>query len=239
MKYALPALLIIAIGLLVYRVVGDKKEVEQPLIEMPVGVHTVKVKEVIQTSSYTYLRVKEKNEVYWMAVTKMEATEGETFSWQTGMLMEDFPSKELERTFDKIYFVQDLFKGDPATGAPIPLEHQTDKPRTEKSEDISVEKAPNGVTIEELMQDKDKLANSKVTIRGKVVKVNLMIMNRNWIHIQDGTSFGDKYDLTITSNEEVTEGQIVTFTGTVSIDKDFGAGYFYELIVEDAVVNQE
>ena len=55
MKYALPALLIIAIGLLIFKFVGDKKDVEQPVMEMPTGIHTVKVKEVLQATEYTHL----------------------------------------------------------------------------------------------------------------------------------------------------------------------------------------
>ena len=61
-----------------------------------------------------------------------------------------------------------------------------------------------------------------------------MIMNRNWIHIQDGTA--DNHDLTITSQESIPLGHVVTFEGTVSLNKDFGAGYRYDLIIEDAVI---
>lgn len=240
MKYALPALLIIAIGLLVFKFVGDKKDVELPVMEMPTGIHTVKVKEVIQTSNYTYLYVKENGKVYWMAVNKMVAAEGDNYSYQTTSAneMQDFHSKELDRTFESILFVQDLFGTDSGTGRPIPTEHNTSKPRTEQDASIAVDKAPNGITVADLMKDKKKLSGKKVTIRGKVVKVNNMIMNRNWIHIQDGTSLDGKYDLTITSNEEVEEGAVVTFVGTVGVDKDFGAGYFYDLIIEDAVVDK-
>ena len=239
MKYALPALLIIAVGLLVFQFVRNKDDVEQPVIEMPTGIHTVKVKEVIQTTTYTYLHVKENGKVYWIAVGKIDATEGETYAYQTAWEQTDFSSKELDRVFKSIFFVQDLYKADSETGRPIPSEHQTSKPRTEQDNSISVEKAEGGLTIADLMKDKKKLEGEKVKIRGKVVKYNYMIMNRNWIHLQDGTSFDDNYDLTITSNEEVEEGQIVTFIGTVSINKDFGAGYVYELIIEDAVIDQE
>jgi hypothetical protein len=63
-----------------------------------------------------------------------------------------------------------------------------------------------------------------------------MIMNRNWIHIQDGT--GDKLDLTVTTTENIALGSVVTLKGTIALDKDFGAGYRYDIIMEGAVVQQ-
>jgi hypothetical protein len=63
-----------------------------------------------------------------------------------------------------------------------------------------------------------------------------MIMNRNWIHIQDGT--GDQLDLTVTTTENIALGSVVTLKGTIALDKDFGAGYRYDIIMEGAVVQQ-
>jgi hypothetical protein len=31
-------------------------------------------------------------------------------------------------------------------------------------------------------------------------------------------------------------GDIVTFSGTIALDKDFGAGYKYEVIMENATI---
>jgi aspartyl/asparaginyl-tRNA synthetase len=59
-------------------------------------------------------------------------------------------------------------------------------------------------------------------------------MNRNWVHIQDGTKENDKYDLTVTTLDSTTVGKVVVVEGTVAVNKDFGAGYFYEVIVENA-----
>lgn len=239
MKYILPVLLLIAVGLLVFKLVGDKKEAEPVQVDMPIGVRTILVQEVIQTTTYTYLRVKEKNQVYWVAVSKMEAAKGDTYAYQNALEMQNFESKELDRTFDVIYFIQDLFKADAKTGNPIPIDHQVAKPRTNQVEDLQVEAVEGGLRIEQIFKNKDDLNGQKVLVRGQVIKVNNMVMNRNWVHIQDGTSHNEKYDLTITTNEEVTEGQVVTFEGTLHTDKDFGAGYFYDVILEDATVIQE
>ena len=94
-------------------------------------------------------------------------------------------------------------------------------------------------TIEGVVRIADILSNSlsftgqKVKLNGRVVKVNDAIMDRNWIHLVDGSA--DDYDFVITSNENVQVGQTVVFEGLISTNRDFGAGYKYELLMEDAV----
>jgi hypothetical protein len=61
-------------------------------------------------------------------------------------------------------------------------------------------------------------------------------MNVNWFHIQDGSDFNGEFDLTVTSTEEVKIGDIITLQGKVTLNKDFGAGYFYNIIVENATL---
>ena len=99
---------------------------------------------------------------------------------------------------------------------------------------LEVPRASGGVTIAELFSGRDKFAGKKVRICGQVVKFSPEIMNRNWVHLQDGSRDGDNYDLTITTQATVSVGEIVTFEGTVAVKKDFGAGYFYEVIIEEA-----
>ena len=76
-------------------------------------------------------------------------------------------------------------------------------------------------------------------IRGKVVKYNAEIMGRNWLHIQDGTGAIGGNDLLITSSDKAKVGDTVLIVGTVAINKDFGAGYKYRVLVEDAKVTVE
>jgi hypothetical protein len=73
-------------------------------------------------------------------------------------------------------------------------------------------------------------------MKGKVTKFNQGIMDRNWIHIQDGTSNEKNVDITITTNDVVKLGDVITVKGTITLAKDFGAGYFYEVIMEEASV---
>ena len=129
----------------------------------------------------------------------------------------------------------------PATGAqqPAAMNHPTAKPGAEV--DLSgITKAEGGKTVAELYAEKDQLANKKVTLRGKVVKTNAGIMGKNWLHLQDGS--GDAKagtnDLTVTSSDAAAKGDTVTITGVLRLDKDFGSGYAYPVLVEDAKVKK-
>ena len=91
-------------------------------------------------------------------------------------------------------------------------------------------------TIAALYQNKSTLAGKEVRVRGKVVKVNNNIMGRNFLHLRDGTGDKDTNDLTVTSNETAAAGDQVTVTWRVGINKDFGSGYSYALLLEEAKV---
>ena len=116
-----------------------------------------------------------------------------------------------------------------------PLYHKTAKEK-EAQPDIHVDKAPDGITIAELYKNRNDYANKTVIIRGQVVKINNGIINRNWVHLKDGTSEDGKSDLTFTTQAEVNVGDIVTFEGVVALDKEYGKGYVYPLVVENASI---
>jgi len=87
-----------------------------------------------------------------------------------------------------------------------------------------------------LFKNRDNYNNKTVTLQGEVTKFNPAIMNINWIHMQDGTEFNGVFDLTVTTKAEVKVGDRVTIKGKVTLNKDFGAGYFYNIIVENAEI---
>ncbi len=93
-------------------------------------------------------------------------------------------------------------------------------------------------TIGDIYKEKAELAGKQITLHGQVVKVNNQIMNRNFLHLQDGT--GDAAegtnDITITSDDTAAKGDEITVTGTLMVDLDFGAGYKYPLLVEKATI---
>lgn len=198
--------------------------------------HQVSVLEVIQTTSYTYLRVAENDQEFWIAVGRIDAQVGDIYYYAGGLEMKNFASKELERVFESIYFVQTVTKT-PGGEQTAPMASNGSKSiPTDQDATIKIAGVNGGLTIAEIYTKGAELADQKVIVRGKVMKVNKDIMDRNWIHIQDGTSADGQYDLTLTTQEMVAVGDEVTFEGTVGIDKEFGGGYSYALIVEDAVI---
>ena len=104
---------------------------------------------------------------------------------------------------------------------------------------ISVDKIAGGVTVQDLYADMSGYEGKTVSIHGEVTKFNTKIMGRNWVHLQDGSSSGDYFDLTITTMAPVKVGDVVVFKGVVTLNKDFGAGYKYDLIMEEAVLIRE
>ncbi|WP_430971934.1 GW dipeptide domain-containing protein [Sunxiuqinia rutila] len=220
-------------SLLMGSCVQKKKESVQPLDTSSL-MHQVEVKEVIQTDSYTYLKVSENREDFWIAVSRQEAKVGEKYYYASALEMKDFESKALGRVFDSIFFVQKLSKDPIQKSAPVASKKEPLGKAIESFDsNIEVEPAEGGVTIGELYASKGNYEGKRVRVKGKVVKVNKNIMSRNWIHIQDGTKHGEDYDLTITSDQMAEVGQEHTFEGVVTLNKDFGAGYFYELIMEE------
>lgn len=210
--------------------------------------HKVLVKEVLQTSKYTYLLVTENSEENWLALPKMEASTGETYYYRNGFKMTDFESKELSRKFAVVYFLESISKTpeivareampNPHTSMPEIMDSASSANYTAKvvveKENVSVQPAEQGITIAELLSDKQKYAGETIRIKGKVTKFNAKIMKRNWIHIQDGTEYAGKFDLTATTDIEATVGETLTLEGNIVLDKDFGYGYSYEVLMEDA-----
>ncbi len=192
------------------------------------------VMEVIHTSAYTYLRMDNNNEEIWIAITKQDIKEGSTVYYKEGLKMENFTSPELQRTFEAVYFVQEI--SDQPIKSKMPEElmgSEPKKPHLNKL-DIKIEQPEGGISIGELYAKRNEYSGKTVKVKGQVTKVNIAIMERNWIHLQDGTSTGKNFDLTITTIHEPKVGEVVTFSGTLILNKDFGSGYSYELLLEDA-----
>lgn len=197
------------------------------------GLVNAKVKTVEQVANYTYLEVKAKGPAYWVALPTTEIAVGSVVSFRGGMLMEDFNSKELNRTFDKILFLEGL-EGDSPSGMDMMAGSSSgSKLQVEKLE-TNVEAMEGSVSIGDIYADPAKFEGKTIIVSGEVAKYNPAIMNRNWIHVQDGTEFEGKYDLTITSAEPFEVGQVVSIQGVLALNRDFGAGYSYEVILEQA-----
>jgi hypothetical protein len=99
--------------------------------------------------------------------------------------------------------------------------------------------AEGGQTVADIFAKKAELAGKPVKVRGKVVKFSGGIMGKNWIHLQDGTGEAGSNDLTVTTQAMAKVGDTVVISGVLATDKDFGYGYAYGVIVEDAEVAAE
>jgi hypothetical protein len=202
--------------------------------------HKVTVVDVLQANSYTYLQVEENGAAYWMAVLKMDAEKGQTLYYPGGMMMSNFQSKDLDRTFEQILFVSEISASPNAPQMSMGTQMMGGNPHTQASagtseiSNIKVEPAVGGITIAQLYEGKASFAGKTVKIRGQVTKYNPAIMGKNWVHLQDGTGSESNNDITITTDAEVAMGHTVTFEGVIVLDKDFGAGYRYNVIMEQA-----
>ncbi|HBO85000.1 MAG: hypothetical protein A2073_03450 [Deltaproteobacteria bacterium GWC2_42_11] len=100
----------------------------------------------------------------------------------------------------------------------------------------NITKVKEGYTVEELFSQKDKLKGKKVSVRGKVVKFNADIIGKNWLHLQDGTGKTGSDDITVTTKQTASVGDIVIITGVLATNKDIGSGYSYNVIIEEATI---
>ena len=149
------------------------------------------------------------------------------------MEMKNFPSKELDRNFDNIYFIQTISDKPFPAVAPV-TQDQKGSPKAADMEVENIEPAEGGTTIAELFNDKSAFAGKSVKIKGQVVKYTAAVMGKNWVHIQDGTNSDGNIDITITTADVVKVGDVASFEGMVVLDKDFGYGYAYDILIEDA-----
>lgn len=220
------------------------------------GVLSGKVAETMDASGYTYVRLDDgtENEV-WAAIPKTQLEVGEEITLQGGSVMNNFSSKSLDRTFESIIFASGVSRG---SGDQVVSSADGSSSFSSAVEsaggDASGGSAGNIVEFTELKIEKAVAANAqavgdifgmaaeldtqKATVKGQVVKVSRNIMGKNWLHIQDGT--GDPtaktHDLVVTTMDIAEKGDIVTIEGTVTANKDFGSGYKYDVILEEAVV---
>ena len=221
---------------------NDKKEVE----ETKQGTETensaatkIKVVEHINAAGYTYILADEDGKEYWIAVSQMPVETGEVLYYTQHMEMKDFKSKALGKTFESIYFVEGVSKdGKNPVGKGNAMMRSAPHSGTPKVKQANVKVDPveGGITVEEIYSKKDKYEGKTVIIKGVVTKYNAGILNRNWIHIQDGTSHDIYKDITVTSSQEAKVGETIVIEGKLILNKDFGSGYKYDCLIEEAKI---
>ena len=231
----------LSIILLVFVMVTCQKRQEQPASnstgqagDISTEIVSGKVQETMNSGGYTYIRV---NDI-WAAAPECDISVDEEVSFRKTVPMDNFVSTRLDQTFDKIYFVSSIYKGkdikESKSDALLLTPGSRGIQNPTKTTVAGIEKVKDGITISELFRDKDQLNGQRVLLRGKVVKFSPQIMKTNWLHVQDGTEYNGLYDLIITSNDIAKIGDQVIVNGTVILDKDFGYGYKYNVLVTDA-----
>ena len=211
--------------------------------------HKVIVQEVLHVKDYSYIRILEDGIEKWIAAPTTVVEIGGTYYFGKSMEMQNFESKDLNRAFETIYFVEKISTTEadaklPLTAnphaLPVVTNNQTNSPEATKpiieKKNVTIESSVNTISIANLFKDRDSYNNKIVKIKGEVTKFNPAIMGVNWIHMQDGTEFNGEFDLTVTTSATVQIGDVVTLEGTVTLNKDFGAGYFYAIIIENATL---
>jgi hypothetical protein len=227
-----------------------------------------KVTEKIDAAQYSYLKLQTAGGEVWAAVPRTDTSVGAEVTVVNAMWMEKFASKTLNRTWDKIAFgtlgegagaaaaaPAGLPSGHPAVGSDpaqgmfakaaageggATSPHGAPAAKADTAP-IKVAKAPGaqGRTVAEIWSKRAALKDQKVAVRAKVVKATNGVMGKNWLHVKDGTGEGASSDLTVASDDTAGVGDTVLVTGVVHVDKDLGAGYHYDVIVEDAKIKAE
>ncbi|CAK8719251.1 DNA-binding protein [Candidatus Electrothrix laxa] len=220
-----------------------------------------KTLEVQSAGGYTYLLIKHEQGEIWVALPESKVEAGQEVVVSPGMMMKSFESKALGKTFDVIIFssglagANDMHQATVAAGENHHTSEEMQAPVDDAElaklsggsaravvppDEIKVKKAEgkNAQTVEDCFANAEQLNNKTVQVRGKVMKFSSMIMGKNWIHLQDGTGDPDKktHDLVVTTSGKAEKGAVVTIEGILHKDKDFGAGYRYAAIIEEAKV---
>ena len=76
--------------------------------QKPMLAQSGKVLSTISVPSYTYVEVSQGNKTQWIAAATSKVKKGDMVRFDDGMVMKDFYSKTLKRTFPSIVFVNSL-----------------------------------------------------------------------------------------------------------------------------------
>lgn len=187
------------------------------------GMRSGIVQSAMHAGGYSYLRVLEADSSYWAAVSEITVSPGDSVEFHEQMWMRNFHSKKLSMTFPKILFAANvkLMGGKGSAVDMVKLAHS--------HADIDFR------DIKDLKRMAKDLSGSNVAIRGEVVKVLPNIMGKTWVHVQDAASDSSRIVIT-TNTAQVKVGAQVSVLGKLTVDKDFGMGYFYPHLIEEAVI---
>lgn len=183
------------------------------------NVGAAEVTEALHGDGRSYLRISEASYDFWVSVPALEVRVGDSILLGTGPLREHVHSADLGRDFDAMTEIEAAKVG--------------------KVADAILAPPAGGIAIQTVYAQKAALAGTPVKVRGRVVKANLGIFGKNWYHLRDGSGVEGSNDLVVTTSAEARLGDTVVAEAPLTIDRDFGFGYFFMVILEDASVAVE
>ena len=215
------------------------------------GIYYGTILEIKDAMGYKYLKVNEEGKELWVAIANAPVTVGDKIGYDKKTMMRDFKSKSLDQTFNEIFFASDVYlpqkvqkpksmkemlglnpkKQDPHAGMGRGM-----TPEEEEKPAIPFVKKDT-YTIEEIHMWRKSLEGQTISIEASVYKVSRQIMKLDWVHLGDGTGNEKKLtdDLVFTATTaSIKSGDKVIAKGKVVVNKDFGFGYFYKVIIQDA-----
>ena len=209
-----------------------------------------KILEIKAAMGYKYLKIDEEGKELWIAIANAPVTIGDRIGYDKNTMMTNFKSKSLDQEFKEIFFASDVYlpqkvqkpqsmkdmlgltekKKDPHAGMGRGMAQEEEKPA------IPFVKK-DAYTIEEIHMWRKSLEGQTISIEASVYKVSRQIMKLDWVHLGDGT--GNEKKLTddlvfTTASTSIKAGDKVIAKGKVVVNKDFGYGYFYKVIIQDA-----
>jgi len=209
-------------------------------------IHNGKLLQMFKSGGYTYLEYESDGKKFWAASKMVVANIGNIIEFNNPLEMKDFYSKSLKRKFELIYFAGMVRAvGKPGELSMKSMQSMTGhkKMGTEKKVIVvnagSVKKADSGYTIAECFSQKDALKGKTILIRAIVVKFSPKIKGRNWVHIRDGSGIAGTNDITFTTKETLTPGDLILVKGILLLNKDIGSGYLFPVFLEDPEVVKE
>jgi hypothetical protein len=208
----------------------------------PTAVIKGQVLEVKNVDSYTYLRLKTREGEIWAAVNKAPVKKGAQVTIENVVVMNNFESKSLKKTFQQIVFGTLAGAGAAAGDGGMAAAHGGVAKPPANVGDVTVPKASgaDARTVAEIVSQSAALKDKTVLLRGKVVKYTDQVMGKNWMHLRDGSGSAadNTNDILVTTADQAKIGDIVLIKGVVRTDKDFGSGYAYKVLVEEATLQK-
>ena len=202
--------------------------------------HRVEILEVVPTAKYAYIRVKEDSENYWVASSPGNFVTGKEYVFNEAVVKYDFKSPSLDRVFDSIYLVTKivpLARKDELKRLRFNPHAKSGDENEETSQKQNSEIQIQQLTLTELLNDPQRFEGELIEISGLCTKVNTNIMDRNWIHLKADEDAAE--ELVATSKEAPAVGETIVLHAIVRLNKDFGAGYVYPILLEEAIMVQQ